>query len=76
MEKQLRAERDKRAAILTAPVPSISTPDQAAPTALAPASPTNGHAGPAGRRGSKRTAGTQQEAEPDLLSAGRSTPEG
>ena len=67
---------DRRTQAAAAPVPSISTPDQVTLTALAPAPLTNGHTGPTGGRGSKRTAGTQQEGEPDRPSAGRSTPEG
>jgi hypothetical protein len=67
---------DRRTQAAAAPAPSITTPHQVTPTAPAPAPPTNGHTGPTGRRGSKRTAGTQQEGEPDRLSAGRSTPEG
>jgi regulator of protease activity HflC (stomatin/prohibitin superfamily) len=67
---------DHRTQAAAAPVPSISTPDQVTPIAPVPAPLSNGHTGRTGGRGSKRTAGTQQEGEPDRLSAGRSTPEG
>jgi regulator of protease activity HflC (stomatin/prohibitin superfamily) len=59
---------DRRTQAAAAPVPSISTANQVAPAALAPVPPTNGHTSPTGRRGSKRTAGTQQEGEHDRLS--------
>jgi len=67
---------DRRAQAAAAPVPSISAPDQVTPAALAPAPPANGHTRPTGGRGSKRTAGIQQEGEPDRLSDAPSTPEG
>jgi regulator of protease activity HflC (stomatin/prohibitin superfamily) len=67
---------DRRTQAAAAPVPSIPAPDQVTPIAPAPAPLSNGPAGRTGGRGSKRTAGTQQEGEPDRLSAGRSTPEG
>lgn len=67
---------DRRTKAAAAPVPGISTSDRVTQAALAPAPPANGHTGPTGRRGSKRTAGTQQEGGPDRISAGRSTPEG
>jgi len=51
---------DRRTQAAAAPVPSISAPNQVTPTALAPKASANGHTGPTGRRGTKRTAGTQQ----------------
>jgi hypothetical protein len=67
---------DRRTQAAAAPVPSISTANQVTPAALAPAPSTNGHTGPTGRRGSKRTAGTQQEGEHDRMSDAPSTSAG
>jgi hypothetical protein len=59
-----------------APGPSIPTPEQLTPAAPAPAPPASGHFTQSRGRDSKHTAGTQQDGEPDRLSALRSTPEG
>ena len=67
---------ERRTQAAAAPVPGIAAPDQVTPTALAPAPPTNGHNGRTGGPAGKRTAATQQEGEPDRLSAGRRRPEG
>jgi regulator of protease activity HflC (stomatin/prohibitin superfamily) len=67
---------DRRTPAAAAPVPSISTPDEVTQAAPAPAPLTNGHTRATGGRGSKRTAGTQQEGGPYRLPAQRSTPEG
>jgi regulator of protease activity HflC (stomatin/prohibitin superfamily) len=67
---------DRRTQAAAVPVPSIPTPHQVTPTVPAPAALTNGHTTQMRRPGGKRTADTQQEAEPDRVSARRSTPEG
>jgi regulator of protease activity HflC (stomatin/prohibitin superfamily) len=67
---------DRRTQAAAASVPGSSTPDRVTSPAPARAQLTNGHTRPTGDRGSERTAVTQQEGEPDRLSAGRSTPEG
>jgi regulator of protease activity HflC (stomatin/prohibitin superfamily) len=67
---------DHRTGGAALPGPGIPAPDQVTPPALAPAPSPNGHTGPTGRRGSKRTAGTQQQGEPDRPPARPSTPQG
>jgi regulator of protease activity HflC (stomatin/prohibitin superfamily) len=67
---------DRQTQAAAAPVPGISAPSEVTPPALTPAPPANGHTSPTRRRGSNSTARTQQDGEPDRLSAGRSTPAG
>jgi regulator of protease activity HflC (stomatin/prohibitin superfamily) len=64
---------DRRTQTAAAPGPSTGTPELGTRTAAAPATSANGHVSRTRGRGSKRTAGAQQEGEPERLSAVRST---
>jgi regulator of protease activity HflC (stomatin/prohibitin superfamily) len=67
---------DRRTREAATPGPSIPAPEQLTSKAPAPAPPTNGHTGRTRGRDSERSTGSQQEGEPDRISAARSTPQG